>query len=221
MDSRATSLSEAVHAYVLRRGVREPEALARLREETRVMPMAIMQIGPEQGAFMALLVELLGVRRYLEVGVFTGYSALAVALALPDEGRITALDINEDWTEVARRHWAAAGVADKIDLRLGDAVETLKVLLDEGHTASYDFVFIDAEKSDYDAYYELCYQLVRPGGLIAIDNAFHGGRVVEPERATEATAVVDALNAKIVADPRVSMALVPIGDGLMLCRRRP
>ena len=185
------------------------------------MPMAIMQIGPEQGAFMALLVELLGVRRYLEVGVFTGYSALAVALALPDEGWITALDINEDWTEVARRHWAAAGVADKIDLRLGDAVESLKVLLDEGHTASYDFVFIDAEKSDYDAYYELCYQLVRPGGLIAIDNAFHGGRVVEPERATEATAVVDALNAKIVADPRVSMALVPIGDGLMLCRRRP
>lgn len=220
MSSRTTGLSEDLRAYMLARGVREPAALARLREETNDIPEADMQIAPEQGALMALLVELLGARNYLEVGVFTGYSSLAVALALPDDGQVTALDINEEWTAIARRHWAAAGVAGKIDLRLGDAVAGLKALLEEGRAESYDFVFIDGEKSDYDAYYEHCYQLTRPGGLIAIDNAFHSGRVVDVERATPSTAIVDALNAKILADPRVSISLVPIGDGLMLCRRR-
>jgi caffeoyl-CoA O-methyltransferase len=220
MSSRTESLSEAMHAYVLNRGVREAAALTKLREETRDIPMGGMQIAPEQGALMALLTELMGVRHYLEVGVFTGYSTLAVALAMPDDGQITALDLNEEWTAVARKHWRAAGVDHMIDLRLGDGVEGLKALLNEGYAASYDFAFIDAEKSDYDAYYEHCVQLVRPGGLIAIDNAFHGGRVVDPERATEGTAVIDALNAKIFADPRVTIVLLPIGDGLMLCRRR-
>lgn len=221
MSSRTTGLSEDLRVYMLARGVREAAALARLREETKDIPEAGMQIAPEQGALMALLVELLGARTYLEVGVFTGYSSLAVALALPDDGQVTALDISEEWTAIARRHWAAAGVAGKIDLRLGDAVAGLKALLEEGRAGSYDFVFIDGEKSDYDAYYEHCYQLTRPGGLIAIDNAFHAGRVVDADRANEATAIIDTLNAKILADPRVSISLVPIGDGLMLCRRRP
>jgi len=220
MSSRSIAMSEALQAYLLQRGVREAPVLRRLREETATMPMAMMQISPEQGAFMALLVELMAVERYLEVGVFTGYSALWVALALPENGRLTALDISEEWTRIARRYWTEVGVAEKIDLRLGDAVEGMDRLLAEGHWGSYDLAFIDAEKTDYEAYYERAIELVRPGGLIAIDNALQSGRVTDPERHSEAVQAVARLNVRIQGDERVSMVLLPIGDGLMLCRKR-
>lgn len=221
MNGRHVAMTEALQAYVLAAGVREAPVLARLRAETAELPLAVMQISPEQGAFMALLVELLGVERYLEVGVFTGYSALWVALAMPATGRVTALDISEEWTRVARRYWAEAGVAERIDLRLGDAVEGLDRLLAEGARQSYDFAFLDAEKTDYEAYYERTIELVRPGGLIAIDNAFQSGRVAEGGRRSASTEAVDRLNRRIHADARVSIALLPVGDGLMLCRKRP
>ena len=219
MSNRPTELTAALHDYLLAHGVREPAPLAALRAETAGHEWAIMQISPEQGALMALLVELLDVRSYLEIGVFTGYSALAVALSMAPDGRVTALDNNAEWTDVARRHWAAAGVAARIELRLGDACDSLAALLAEGR--AYDFAFIDADKAGYDRYYKACLELVRPGGLIAIDNAFHLGQVADPALYTEATPVVDALNKKIKADPRVSIAMLPIGDGLTLCRKRP
>ena len=220
MSSKSIGLSSVLHAYVLAHGLREAPALVRLREATAGMAMAGMQISPEQGALMALLVELLEVRRYLEVGVFTGYSSLAVALAMAEGGEVTALDRDGETAAVARRHWDAAGVGNRIDLRLGEAAESLDALLAEGRAASYDMAFIDAEKTAYDLYYERALALVRPGGLVALDNMFQSGRVAEPEPASEASRVVDALNAKIHDDARVSMALLPVGDGLMLCRRR-
>ena len=217
MSSRPTALTEALHDYLLTRGFRDHPALAALRAETAKQRWAIMQIAPEQGAFMQLLVELTGASRCLEVGTFTGYSALAVALALPADGRVTALDVSEEWTAIARRHWSEAGVAEKIELLLGDAGESLDRLIAEGR--SYDFAFIDADKEPYERYYEACLKLVRPGGLIALDNMFQGGGVAAPSSAAERT--IAALNAKIQADPRVSMVLLPLADGLMLCRKRP
>ena len=220
MSSKSIGLSPALLDDVMARGLREAPALVRLREATAGMAMAGMQISPEQGALMALLVELLEVRRYLEVGVFTGYSSLAVALAMAEGGEVTALDRDGETAAVARRHWDAAGVGNRIDLRLGEAAESLDALLAEGRAASYDMAFIDAEKTAYDLYYERALALVRPGGLVALDNMFQSGRVAEPEPASAASRVVDALNAKIHDDARVSMALLPVGDGLMLCRRR-
>jgi predicted O-methyltransferase YrrM len=217
MASRPTKLTDDLHDYLLARGFRDHPALAALRAETAQQRWAIMQIAPEQGAFMQLLVELTGAKRCLEVGTFTGYSALAVALALPPDGRVTALDVSEEWTAIARRHWAQAGVAEKIELLLGDAGAALDRLIAEGR--SYDFAFIDADKEPYDRYYEACLRLVRPGGLIALDNMFQGGRVVAP--ASDEARAIDALNRKIQADRRVSMVLLPLADGLMLCRRRP
>jgi predicted O-methyltransferase YrrM len=217
MASRPTKLTDDLHDYLLACGFRDHPALAALRAETAKQRWAIMQIAPEQGAFMQLLVELTGAKRCLEVGTFTGYSALAVALALPPDGRVTALDVSEEWTAIARRHWAQAGVAEKIELLLGDAGDALDRLIAEGR--SYDFAFIDADKEPYDRYYEACLKLVRPGGLIALDNMFQGGRVVAP--ASEEARAIDALNRKIQADRRVSMVLLPLADGLMLCRRRP
>ena len=194
--------------------------MRRLREETARHQMALMQISPEQGALMALLVELTGARRALEVGVFTGYSALAVAQAMGVDGRLTALDISADYTKIAQRFWAEAGLAERIDLRLGDARESLAALHAEGLDGAYDFAFIDADKSGYDTYYEHCLALVRPGGLILIDNTFHMGQIAEPERWGDNAPVVDALNRKIKADERVTMVMLPIGDGLTLCRKR-
>ncbi len=194
--------------------------MRRLREETARHQMALMQISPEQGALMALLVELTGARRALEVGVFTGYSALAVAQAMGADGRLTALDISADYTKIAQRFWAEAGLAERIDLRLGDARESLAALRAEGLDGAYDFAFIDADKSGYDTYYEHCLALVRPGGLILIDNTFHMGQMAEPERWGDNAPVVDALNRKITADERVTMVMLPVGDGLTLCRKR-
>ncbi len=220
MSARTIALTDKVYDYLLANSLREPPLLARLREETATMPMANMQIGPEQGQFMALLVELIGARRTLEVGTFTGYSALSVALALPADGRVVACDISEEFTAVARRYWAEAGVADKIDLRLGPAVETLDALIAEGLSGAFDFMFIDADKQGYDAYYERGLALLRPGGLIAIDNVLWNGAVADPDRQDEETRAIRALNRKVQADERVGISLVPIGDGLMLARKR-
>ncbi len=220
MSARTIALTDKVYDYLLANSLREPPLLARLREETAVMPAANMQIGPEQGQFMALLVELIGARRTLEVGTFTGYSALSVALALPADGRVVACDISEEFTAVARRYWAEAGVADKIDMRLGPAVETLDALIAEGLSGAFDFMFIDADKQGYDAYYERGLALLRPGGLIAIDNVLWNGAVADPARQDKETRAIRALNRKVQADERVGISLVPIGDGLMLARKR-
>ena len=219
MSARPTALTNALHDYLLAHGVRETPVMRRLREETAGHEMGRMQISPEQGALMALLAQSIGARRALEIGVFTGYSALVVADAMGAEGRLTALDINADYTEIARRFWAEAGVAERIELRLGDARESLAALRADGLDGSYDFAFIDADKSGYDTYYEQCLVLVRPGGLILLDNTFYMGRIAEPQRWQESGAVVDALNKKIKGDERVSMVMLPIGDGLTICRK--
>lgn len=220
MANRSLSISDTLHAYLVDATLREPPLLRELREETARLPHANMQIAPEQGQFMALLAELIGARRALEVGTFTGYSSLCVALALPPDGQLTACDINPDYTAVAERYWARAGVAGKIELRLAPAVETLDALLSEGKADSYDFAFIDADKQSYDAYYERALALIRPGGLIAIDNVLWAGQVADPADQSAETTEIRKLNAKIRDDSRVSVSLVPIGDGLMLARRR-
>ena len=221
MSNRPTALTHALHDYLVAHGVRESAVMRRLREETARHEMAVMQISPEQGALMALLVELTGAARALEVGVFTGYSALVVADAMGAQGRLTALDSNADYTETAQRFWAEAGVAERIELRLGDARESLAALRAEGRDGAYDFAFIDADKSGYDTYYEHCLALVRPGGLVLIDNSFHMGQIAEPARWGENAPVVDALNKKILGDERVTIAMLPLGDGLTICRKRP
>ena len=220
MSARPTALTDALHDYLQAHGVRESAVMRRLREETAHHEMAMMQISPEQGALMALLVELTGAKRALEVGVFTGYSALVVAQAMGADGRLTALDISADYTAIARRFWAEAGLAERIDLRLGDARESLAALRAEGLDGAHDFAFIDADKSGYDNYYEQCLALVRPGGLILIDNTFHMGQIAERERWGENAPVVDALNRKIRDDERVTMVMLPVGDGLTICRKR-
>jgi len=220
MSNRTLAVTDAISDYLLHTTLREPELLARLREETMKLPMARMQIAPEQGQFMRLLVELVGVHRAIEVGVFTGYSALSVALALPADGKLVACDVNEEWTAIARRYWKEAGVDEKIELRLRPAVETLDALLESGAGHSFEFAFIDADKERYDEYYERCLALLVPGGLIAVDNALWGGDVADPTKTDDETRALRALNAKVAADPRVSMSLVPIGDGLLLARKR-
>ena len=213
-------MTEALRGYLLETIVREPEVLARLREETARLPAGGMQISPEQGRLMAFLIELVGARRALEVGVFTGYSSLSVALALPDDGRLVACDVSEEWTNVARRYWKEAGVADKVELRLGPALQTLDALLAAGESGSFDFAFIDADKSGYDAYYERCLALLRRGGLLGVDNTLWGGLVADPSDQSQSTLAIRALNAKIARDSRVSASLIPIGDGLYLARKR-
>jgi caffeoyl-CoA O-methyltransferase len=199
--------------------LREPDVLRHLREETAHHAMAECQIAPEQGQFMALLVRLIGARRTLEVGTFTGYSAAWVALALPADGQVIACDVSEEWTAVALRYWQEAGIANKVDLRLAPAVETLEKLIQTGQENGFDFAFIDADKPNYDTYYEQCLELVRPGGLIAFDNMLRHGRVLEETR-DEGTRAVQALNEKLHADARVDISLVPIADGLTLARKR-
>ncbi len=217
--TRHLTLDDALYGYVVEHSVREHPAQRALREATRGPPRAGMQIGPEQGQLMALLARLVGARRALEIGVFTGYSALAVALALPDDGTLLACDISTEYTAVGRPHWRAAGVEHKIDLRIAPALQTLDAELARGAAGDYDFAFIDADKTGYDAYYERCLQLVRPGGLIAIDNVLWGGSVARP--ATDAdTLALQALNDKLHRDERIDVSLLPIGDGLTLARRR-
>jgi caffeoyl-CoA O-methyltransferase len=220
MSNRSISLTDSLYEYLLSVSLREPDLLRQLREETAADPAARMQISPEQGQFMGLLARLLGARRCLEVGVFTGYSSLALALALPDDARIVACDVSERWTAVARRYWAAAGVAHKIDLRLATALETLERLLADGEAGRYDFVFIDADKENYVGYYERALELLRPGGLVVVDNTLWSGRVADPENAEPDTVALRHFNEHLHGDQRVDLSLVPIGDGLTLARKR-
>jgi len=220
MTRRTTPLSDELYQYLLDVSLRDRDVLRRLREETAGMENATMQIGPDQGQLMALLVELIGARNALEVGTFTGYSALCVALALPEDGRLVACDISEEWTSVGRRYWEEAGVAHKIDLRLGPAADTLEALLAEERAGSFDFAFIDADKSGYETYYELVLRLLRPGGLAAIDNTLWEGKVADPSATDRDTEAIRAFNLRLKDDERVSLSLVPIGDGLTLARKR-
>ncbi|HTS51108.1 MAG TPA: class I SAM-dependent methyltransferase [Bryobacteraceae bacterium] len=207
--------------YIRRVSLREPEVLRRLREETASHPRVSMQISPEQGQFMALLIHLLGARRTLEIGVFTGYSSLSVALALPEDGRIIACDVSEEYTSVARRYWREAGVERKIDLRLRPALETLNDLIALGQAASFDFAFIDADKENYENYYERCLTLIRPGGLIAVDNVLWSGRVVDASDQDGDTRAIRAFNQKLQADERVWLSMLPIRDGVTLACKKP
>jgi caffeoyl-CoA O-methyltransferase len=220
MTNKTIGLSDELAAYVVRVGVREPDVLARLRAETASIPQHNMQIAPEQGAFLAMLVELVGARRCIEVGTFTGYSSTAVALALPDGGSLLCCDVSEEWTSVARRYWDEAGVTDRVELRVAPAAETLDGLLERGEESTYDFAFVDADKAGYDGYYERLLRLVRPGGLIALDNTLWGGRVLDEDVDDADTRAIQALNAKLAADERVSLAMVPMADGVTLARRR-
>ncbi len=220
MSNRSITLDDRLHSYMLGVSLREPPLLARLRNETAEMPEHNMQIAPEQGQFMALLVRLLNVRRYLEIGVFTGYSSLAVALAMPRDGQITGLDSSETFTRVACRYWQEAGVADRVDLRLAPALDSLGRMLDEEATRPFDLAFIDADKGNYAAYYEKCLELVRPGGVIAIDNTLWHGTVADPSVDDPDTEAIRSLNMHLHTDERVDLSLVPIGDGLTLCRKR-
>lgn len=222
MSPRTITLSDGVYAYLLEHSLREPPVLARLRVATAALGgRASMQIAPEQGQFMALLVELTGARRVLEIGTFTGYSALACALAMPPDGILVTCDVARDTTEMARRYWTDAGVGDRIESRIGPALETLDQLLDEEDgEGRFDLAFIDADKTSGDAYYERCLRLVRPGGLILIDNVLWGGSVADPEDADADTVALRALNAKLHADERISLSMLPVGDGLTLARRR-
>ncbi|HEY5809925.1 MAG TPA: class I SAM-dependent methyltransferase [Povalibacter sp.] len=220
MSSRQLVVTDELHDYILANSLRETDVLARLRQETAGHPHAMMQIGPEQGQLMALLAKLTGARRCIEIGVFTGYSALVVALALPDDGRIVACDISEEWTSIARRYWKEAGVEHKIDLRLKRATRTLDELIAAGESGTYDYAFIDADKPGYDAYYERVLQLLRPGGLILIDNVLWSGRVSDTAATDADTVALRNLNAKIARDERVDMSLLGIGDGVTLARKK-
>jgi len=218
--SKFLTLTDPLLAYAERVSHVESEAQRLCRAETAAMgPVSGMQIGPDQGALMRLLTQLTGAKLCIEIGVFTGYSALSVAQVLPEDGRIDACDVSEEYTARARKYWKLAGVEDRILLHLGPATETLEGFVREGRAGIYDFAFIDADKANYGAYYALCLELLRPGGLIAIDNALWSGRVADESVSDENTAAIRALNAHIAADPRVEAAMLTVGDGLMLARK--
>jgi caffeoyl-CoA O-methyltransferase len=219
MAHRTLQLDDALYDYVLAHSLREHPAQVALREATKDHPHAGMQIGPEQGQFMALLARILGARRAIEIGVFTGYSALTVALALPDGGYLLACDVSDEYTRIGKPYWQAAGVAHRIDLRIGPALQTLDARLAAGEAGAYDFAFIDADKTAYDAYYERCLELVRQGGVIVIDNVLWSGSVARPAKTAD-TKALQALNDKLHRDERVDLSLLPIGDGITLARKR-
>jgi len=220
LSNRTLPLDDRLYDYLLRKSLREPAALAALRAETASHPRANMQIAPEQGQFMQMLVRLTAARRTVEVGVFTGYSSLAVALALPDDGRLLACDISEEYTRIARRHWKLAGVAHKIELVLAPALATLDARLAAGEAGSYDLAFIDADKDGYLSYYERLLSLIRPGGLIAVDNTLWSGAVADPGNRDADTLAIREFNDHLLADQRIDLSLLPLGDGLTLARRR-
>ena len=217
---RPTPLSDKLYDYFLSVGVREPDLFRELREETGKLADGEMQIAPEQGPLLAMLVHLLGAKNCLEIGTFTGYSALWVASALPSDGNLICCDVSEPFTDLARKYWEKAGIAEKIDLRLGPALDTLEQLLSGGWLGLMDYAFIDADKSNYDAYYEACLKLVRPGGLIAIDNTLWDGKVADPKVKDDDTVAIRDLNAKLHGDTRVSLCFLPFADGLTLALKR-
>ena len=220
MKNKSVHLDDTLYSYLLSVTLREPEVLRQLREEMVHHPYGGMQISPDQGQFMALLVELIGAQRVLEIGVFTGYNSTRMALALPPGGQLIALDISVGYTEIARRYWQLAGVAHKIKLRLGPALESLDQLIEDGACGSFDLAFIDADKGNYDAYYERSLRLVRPGGLLLIDNVLWGGKVADPTIEDDDTQAIRALNRKIHTDERVTAVVLPVADGLTLSRKR-
>jgi len=216
MSKKTLGLPDPVYDYLLSVSVREPALLKRLREETAKLPMAMMQIAPEQGQLLSLLVQALGPKKCLEVGVFTGYSSLVVALALPADGHITACDVSEEWTSVARRYWQEAGVSQKIDLYLAPALQTLDRLVAHGQAGTYDFAFIDADKESYWGYFERALTLLRVGGIAAIDNTLWSGRPADPKIDDADTSAIRAFNQRLFKDTRVRVSLIPIGDGMTL-----
>ncbi len=216
MGKQTIGLEQNLYDYLLSVSLREPIILTQLRQETSELPMSRMQISPEQGQFMALLVKLIGAKKTLELGVFTGYSSLVVALALPADGKIVACDVSEEYTSIARRYWQQAGVADKIDLHIAPALETLDSLLAAGEAGTFDFAFIDADKGNYENYYERSLELIRPGGLIAIDNVLWSSKVADLEIQDNQTNKIRAFNRKLHQDSRITLSLVPIADGLTL-----
>lgn len=218
--SRHFAFDERSYRYLVDNSVRESEVARRLREETQKLPEAQMQIGPDQGQFMYLLVQLIRARKALEVGVFTGYSSLMVATGLPEDGRLIACDVSEAYTSVARRYWQEAGVEQKIDLRLRPALETLDDLLAKGDSGTFDFAFIDADKSNYENYYERTLRLIRTGGLIAIDNTIWSGRVADRNESDADTVAIRNLNAKLHTDKRITLSMLTVGDGLTLAMKR-
>lgn len=221
MSNRTLNLDDTLYNYLLDVSLREHPLLSELRTATQNHPHRNMQIAPEQGQFMAMLIRLTGAHRTLEIGVFTGYSTLAVALVLPEEGQMVVCDVNPQYTDIAREYWQRAGVADKIDLRLAPALETLNALVAEGQAGTFDFVFIDADKENYDAYYEHSLQLLHPGGLIVIDNVLWNGRVARAEERDDAdTRALHRLNEKLHRDERIDLSMLPVGDGLTLARKR-
>jgi caffeoyl-CoA O-methyltransferase len=220
MPEDKTFLPKNLYDYMTSVSVREPAILRKLREETDRLPNAGMQSPPEHGQFLALLIQLMGARKTLEIGVFTGYSSLAVALALPNDGSILACDVSEEYTAIARRYWKEAGVDHMIDLRLKPALETLKELIEQRRHHRFDFAFIDADKANYEGYYEYALELVRPGGLIAIDNVLWDGKVADPAVTDADTAAIRSINKKLHSDTRINLSMIPISDGLTLCFKR-
>jgi O-methyltransferase len=216
---RPTPLTDRLYEYALSVGLREPEAFRALREETAKLPDAEWQIAPEQGPLLALLVQLLGAKKCVEVGTFTGYSAAWVASVLPADGKIVCCEVEEKFAAVARKHWAAAGLSDKIELRTGPAHNTLAAMLGAGEAGTFDYAFIDADKGRYNLYYERCLSLLRPGGLVAIDNTLWDGKVADPSVTDPDTVAIRALNEKVFKDARVSLSFLPFADGLTLARK--
>lgn len=220
MTTKTINLTENIYNYILKNSLREPEVFKELRVRTAQLTNAIMQISPEQAQFMGFLIELMGAKKTLEIGVFTGYSALAVAYALPKEGKVVACDINKEWTDIAKQYWEKAGVLQKIELHLAPAQETLQKLIAKGEKNSFDFVFIDADKKGYDDYYELSLKLLKPNGMIMLDNVLQRGRVADAEDNSENVVAIRDLNAKLLHDERVSLTMLPISDGITLVRKR-
>ncbi|MEE2657190.1 MAG: class I SAM-dependent methyltransferase [Candidatus Latescibacterota bacterium] len=220
MSSRNNNISEKLGDYILAHTLRDRPELKALREETAQLPNAGMQISPDQGQLMALLVRATGARRAIEVGTFTGYSAMVVAAALPDDGVLVACDISEEYTSVGRRHWERASLTSKIDLRIGPAAKTLDAMIAAGEAGAYDMAFIDADKENYPNYYERCLALLRRGGLILVDNVLWGGRVVEPDNDEESTVAIRKLTEMMHGDKRIDFSLLPVGDGLSLAVKR-
>jgi predicted O-methyltransferase YrrM len=220
MSSTTLGLEDTLLAYLRNHSLREPEVLKQLREETLKLPLGVMQVSPEQGQFMALLVRITGATRIVEIGTFTGYSSLVMALALPDSGKLITCDISEDYTNTARQYWQKAGVADRIELKLAPALETLDALLASGQTGTFDMAFIDADKTEYIGYYERCLQLLNSGGLILVDNVLWGGRVARSEVEDSDTNTLRQFNDLLHQDERIGLSMLPVGDGLTIARKR-